>query len=872
MGKSYAEFYKCALQVNPYSYIQYRGENHEINEDEYNKQILFNCEKNGIKIVGLANHGDCASSENLRNLLTDNGITVFPGFEIATAEKIHIVCLFSEKTEDRSLERYLGVLGIANIEDGISPSEYTCLEIARRIDELNGFWFAAHVTSDNGILKIGKMNNIWTNAYLKAAQIPSTRENIDPRFKNIINNKEPQYKRERMVAYINAKDVSKPEDLDLQESSCLVKMSEISFDCFKQAFNDPESRVKLVTELDENHHSVIEKVEVFGGYLDGLKLNLSPNLNTFIGGRGTGKSTLLELIRYALEITPKSTDSKKTLDSLIKNNLGIENGRVEISISSNIQHGTKFTIVKRYNDPVVIKNTNGKTSNLNIEDILPTIEFYGQNEIIGIVDNNEARLRILDRFLPLQEEFNCQKDEIKRKIKKNRDSITDVYNDMDELNSEVHKLPSLLEKKKTFEELGVTSKLGKIELISKEEEYFNLIITRLSERTNPLSNFQVPLSISDSSDWLHEDLLISCEDIVNTLNDEICILNLKYEKLVNDAKKDIDNLYSEWKIKKDDIDREISQLIKEIPEIYGATGKSIAQEFKSITSNINRIKPLNKQLEEKEKILRKLQEERRNLLEGLRKINDDYEETLRGVIKSLNKKKLKGKVRIQLQPNANRENLKKFLTNLPGIAEKSLEWIDKAEDLTIPSLYADINQGSECLFEKYKSYGLTKAKAEVICNMTIEQKLELEEIELMDIIDIQLNIDSNSENYKSLDLLSKGQQCTAILNILLLENKDPLIIDQPEDNLDNAFIADNIVNELRNSKMNRQFIFATHNANIPVFGDAELIGVLQERNGQGEIKENLIGSVDSFEVRRAVIQTLEGGDYAFKMRKEKYNL
>lgn len=872
MGKSYAEFYKCALQVNPYSYIQYRGTNHEINEDEYNKQILFHCEKNGIKIVGLANHGDCASSENLRNLLIDNGITVFPGFEIATAEKIHIVCLFSEKTEDRSLERYLGVLGIANIEDGISPSEYTCMDIARKIDELNGFWFAAHVTSDNGILKNGKMNNIWTNAYLKAAQIPSTRENIDPRFKNIINNKEPQYKRERMVAYINAKDVSKPEDLDLQESSCLVKMSEISFDCFKQAFNDPESRVKLVTELDENHHSVIEKVEVFGGYLDGLKLNLSPNLNTFIGGRGTGKSTLLELIRYALEITPKSTDSKKTLDSLIKNNLGIENGRVEISISSNIQHGTKFTIVKRYNDPVVIKNTNGKTSNLNIEDILPTIEFYGQNEIIGIVDNNEARLRILDRFLPLQEEFNSQKDEIKRKIKKNRDSITDVYNDMDELNSEVHKLPSLLEKKKTFEELGVRSKLGKIELISKEEEYFNLIITRLSERTNPLSNFQVPLSISDSSDWLHEDLLISCEKIVNNLNDEICILNLKYEKLVNDAKKDIDNLYSEWKIKKDDIDREISQLIKEIPEIHGTAGKSIAQEFKLITSNINRIKPLNKQLEEKEKILRKLQVERRNLLEGLRKINDDYEETVRGVIKSLNKKKLKGKVRIQLQPNANRENLKKFLTNLPGIAEKSLEWIDKAEDLTIPSLYADINQGSECLFEKYKSYGLTKAKAEVICNMTVEQKLELEEIELMDIIDIQLNIDSNGENYKSLDLLSKGQQCTAILNILLLENKDPLIIDQPEDNLDNAFIADNIVNELRNSKMNRQFIFATHNANIPVFGDAELIGVLQERNGQGEIKENLIGSVDSFEVRRAVIQTLEGGDYAFKMRKEKYNL
>lgn len=75
--------------------------------------------------------------------------------------------------------------------------------------------------------------------------------------------------------------------------------------------------------------------------------------------------------------------------------------------------------------------------------------------------------------------------------------------------------------------------------------------------------------------------------------------------------------------------------------------------------------------------------------------------------------------------------------------------------------------------------------------------------------------------FRPLNKLSTGQQCTAILLMLLLDNSDPLLMDQPEDNLDNAFIAEWIVTELRNAKSSRQFLFATHNANIPVFGDAE---------------------------------------------------
>ena len=96
-------------------------------------------------------------------------------------------------------------------------------------------------------------------------------------------------------------------------------------------------------------------------------------------------------------------------------------------------------------------------------------------------------------------------------------------------------------------------------------------------------------------------------------------------------------------------------------------------------------------------------------------------------------------------------------------------------------------------------------------------------------------------------------------------------MDQPEDNLDNAFIADRIVQELRSEKTKRQFIFATHNANIPVFGDAEWIGVFSATSDKAEMPDTYQGSIDVPNIRDHVADILEGGKIAFIQRKEKYD-
>lgn len=108
----------------------------------------------------------------------------------------------------------------------------------------------------------------------------------------------------------------------------------------------------------------------------------------------------------------------------------------------------------------------------------------------------------------------------------------------------------------------------------------------------------------------------------------------------------------------------------------------------------------------------------------------------------------------------------------------------------------------------------------------------------------------------------------------LQESDSPLVVDQPGDDLDNRFITDGIVPLIRREKKRRQLIFATHNANIPVLGDAELIVGLNasgdEASGSAKILPKHQGSIDAAPVMELVGELLEGGEFAFARRRRKY--
>ena len=121
------------------------------------------------------------------------------------------------------------------------------------------------------------------------------------------------------------------------------------------------------------------------------------------------------------------------------------------------------------------------------------------------------------------------------------------------------------------------------------------------------------------------------------------------------------------------------------------------------------------------------------------------------------------------------------------------------------------------------------------------------------------------------DQASAGQQASALLKVLLSSEGPPLIIDQPEDDLDNEIVAE-IATDIWEAKKKRQIIFASHNANLVVNGDAELVVHFGYRNegdqSTGEIKN--VGSIDVPEIKKAITTVMEGGDTAFKLRQEKY--
>jgi len=117
--------------------------------------------------------------------------------------------------------------------------------------------------------------------------------------------------------------------------------------------------------------------------------------------------------------------------------------------------------------------------------------------------------------------------------------------------------------------------------------------------------------------------------------------------------------------------------------------------------------------------------------------------------------------------------------------------------------------------------------------------------------------------------LSTGQKNTAILYLLIARGNGPVLIDQPEDELDSEFLFHELVPMFRAARTQRQLIIVTHNANIPVNADAELVYALKAEGGHGVCRTQ--GGLDRQEVTEAVLDVMEGSEEAFRRRKEKYH-
>jgi hypothetical protein len=235
---------------------------------------------------------------------------------------------------------------------------------------------------------------------------------------------------------------------------------------------------------------------------------------------------------------------------------------------------------------------------------------------------------------------------------------------------------------------------------------------------------------------------------------------------------------------------------------------------------VEKLRPLTERKIELEREQKDLVGKRRVLLTSW---EDTKTEDFRRLDRAATKvsKKLSGRVRVRLSHAGNRQPLADLLKNkVKGRLSEAVDALLTRDELSLPELADALRSGQASLENKFH---VPAAQAQKLVQAGPGLVMEVEELDLPPTTTIELNVSSieSEPAWQTLGDLSTGQKATAVLLLLLLESEAPLVVDQPEDDLDNRFITEGIVPNMRNEKRRRQFIFATHNANIPVLGDAD---------------------------------------------------
>ena len=288
----------------------------------------------------------------------------------------------------------------------------------------------------------------------------------------------------------------------------------------------------------------------------------------------------------------------------------------------------------------------------------------------------------------------------------------------------------------------------------------------------------------------------------------------------------------------------------------------------SLEQQVARLEALEQQRAELNAELKTLLERRKSLKTDHILMRDQIS-TMRDEVASELQHEAGERVRIRVMRNADHLAYQEMLVEgLKGARVRSQNEIIATLMQLRPEQLAQLIQSNDLdSFEELTHFGSERSRKILDSFRESVDPLALEITAIEDRIGIELNVSTTGRpHFKDASDLSRGQKCTALLPILLARRDNPLIIDQPEDNLDNHFIFETVVNAVQRLKKRRQMIFITHNANIPVLAEAELVLVMNSDGRVGAIEK--FGTVD--ECREQIIDLLEGGREAFELRSKRY--
>ena len=837
-----------------------------------------------IDCVAITDHNSGGWIDHLKDTLNElqenkppwfRPIYLFPGVEISAYDNVHILAIFGcdkGKSDIHSLLDAVKYKGTRGKTDGVTSKSVP--DVVDEIAARGGIPIPAHVDKKtNGLFKLTAytLDDIIDNENIHAMEVCD------------INCQKPEI-------YTNKKDpwteIISSDVHDFSEQTfgtfTWVKMDEPAIEGLKLALQDGD--VSVNRNMKDNPNKLppyfIEKLDIsdakYIGKSETLECNFSPFLNTIIGGRGTGKSTLLEFIRLVLR---RDKDIHETLkvdsnkyyslddnDSLLESNTEISLLYWKNSICYRLNWSPNPD-----NPSLEQKNEDGswKPFQGEIKTLLP-VRIYSQKEIFEFAKEPSKLIEIID------EEPEVDAENIKAKIRKGINRYKQIENKQQELQEKIDQenrligeLNDLTRQIEYIEKSGHKEVMEKYRKRKQQLSEIDNIENKWKEARRHLlealdkitpSDFNKGVFVENSE--MLSDLQISNEKwwtIHNQLNQlsqeaEFFLTEWQTEKAaaswMQDIKSDIERYeQSRLELEQQDIDPNRYNLLL-------TQQKNIQKELDQIHEHQSRIQTLETQKKEefdKIKNYRKtLSGNRQEFLNSV--LQDNQDVRIRVFFQGESWDSIEKEIRRILQCpvhfEKDFESLKKIYDQCVGSK------INKLKETITAIRNGDIDAAHRSFATRLQSL-----PPESITNLMAwlpEDHLEI----------------TYGPDHQRIQQGSPGQKTAALLTFILSYGSEPLLLDQPEDDLDNKVITNLIVRRLRDIKSKRQVIVVTHNANIVVNGNAEMVlpleVIIKEELSQTEVPHP--ASIQRRKVREAICNILEGGEKAFEQRYKRIHL
>ena len=607
----------------------------------------------------------------------------------------------------------------------------------------------------------------------------------------------------------------------------------------------------------------IKRVQIEEGFLDGLDITFSPGLNVIIGARGTGKSSLLELIRFCLSAKNYSEETKRRSYDHALSVLGsgqitvtLRDDEHIISVSRTAEH-SKPDASARYTKPLI----------------------FSQSEVETVGLQTGGRLKIIDGFTRDKEKLKNSEDRAIAVIRSLTSDIDSLKEGIDELDTQLTQIPELQEKLKKLapKEKKVSGISTDAKKKANELEKLSKKLATLTVEADTISRFQEDL---EEVEGLVEKAISSIPNY-EISDDEV--VQGKFESIVKklgpidrklqqafagfeEIDSEIEELLEKSESERKKLDEKARTLRQSIEELQKGAG-AIVREGQKLRERLAQLGALEAVLKKEKKALADLISKRDVQLDLLEKFRVQQFEERSKIEKSLNKT-LGPQIKIEVLQSGQVGNYSAALTDAlkgSGLQYKTLvpkiannisprELLELVDDFNVDGL-SDIA-------------GINSDRAAKIIAALNEADLgEITTVEVEDTVSFSL---LDGGDYKDFIDLSTGQRCTVVLPLILEHTERIIVIDQPEDHIDNAFITSTLIKAILRRADKGQMILTTHNANIPVLGDADLVIQMESDGNRGY--EAVSGSLEDVDVVEAISTVMEGGAEAFKRRAEFYRL